>query len=289
MLIHSAKFNMPSIPFAVVTDSCELDRLADVVIAPDQNVPPSTAQKLLLDLYTPFDETLFIDSDCIVARPFYAELEEIRRFDFTPIIERVIGPDGSDEYIRDLRVALAAVGGVTYPKFNGGVYYMRKSKLATAVLTAARAYRRRAEELGLVPFDAGGAGDETAIGLALSSLRVEKLYRDGGRLMRTPTDYSGTLYIEPLGGGCSFRRPEGEVNPAICHFAGPYLRTPEYYLASLSVTTQRPVSRLPYSAKLYAYLWSAAQNATTFLMYKYSGAKKRIANMFSRPRYVQTE
>lgn len=111
ILSLSLKHNMPGLPIAVVSDNPRLASIAELVIPPLQGVAVGVVQKLYLDHYTPFEETLFIDSDCIVTRPFHEELDQIRQFDFSPAMERVTPRDGQDESITDLVKTLEMVGG----------------------------------------------------------------------------------------------------------------------------------------------------------------------------------
>ena len=58
----------PKLPFCVVTDQANAERLAgyyDVVRIIDPSYGKGVAQKLCVDRYSPFDETLFVDSDCV--------------------------------------------------------------------------------------------------------------------------------------------------------------------------------------------------------------------------------
>jgi hypothetical protein len=68
----------PLRPFAIVTDDSNAKDLAnyfDVVIPLNSAYGVGVVQKLNLDRYSPFDETLFVDSDCL----FYKSPERIWR------------------------------------------------------------------------------------------------------------------------------------------------------------------------------------------------------------------
>lgn len=276
LLAKSLRRNMPEIPLAVVSDDTSLGEFFDSVIPVDTSMPIATAQKLLVDRYSPFERTLFLDSDCIVCRPFHQELEAITTFDFSPILERMVGPDGTDEYVRDLRLALDLVGGTGFPKFNGGLYYFNRSDVAAQVFGKAREYFHDFRRLGIKPFDGGGPGDETVFALAMAHLGLRDLFVDGGRLMRTPTGLIGKIKLDPLGGGCTFRRKEGVVTPAICHFAGPFIFAPQYRLAELSLDAEKPISSLSRTQHLAAHLQSRRRLTTRFIRYKIDGLRKRM-------------
>jgi hypothetical protein len=276
ILSLSLRKNMPDVPLAIVTDCSRLSTIADFVIPPLTGVPAGVLQKAYLDRYTPFAETLFIDSDCIVTRPFFDELKEIRRFDFTPAMEKNTPPNGTDEYIEDLYAALTLVGGKEFPKFNGGVYFFREGELASSVFSNAREIHGRYREFGIKAFDKSGPGEETVFALALAKLGVTDLYHDGGRLMRTPTGLKGKIRIDPLGGGCSFERYDGTVSPAICHFAGPYIFSPEYRLAVYSLANEVPMKHIGLKTHVAARVASGADRARKFLNDKVHGLRKRL-------------
>jgi hypothetical protein len=276
ILSLSLRRNMPEVPIAIVTDSDELASYADCVITVDRSLPISTAQKLLLYKYSPFEETLFIDSDCVATRPFHTELERIRKYAFSPVIERLTPIDGSDEYVDDLRWTLNRVGGTAFPKFNGGLYFFSKTQQARDVFKLAQEYFWNHKSYRIRPFDRGGAGDETVIALALAHFGQLELHDDAGRLMRTPTGLKGRITIDPLGGGCSFEGVEGVVRPAICHFAGQYLLMPEYFLAGISLRSNTATKDLSLWQHLRANVSSFVAKLSRFLHYRVDGAKKRF-------------
>lgn len=281
-LSTSLRRSMPGIPIAIVSDSETLRPFCDIWIPVDSSMPVATAQKLLLDRYSPFEETLFIDSDCLAVRDFGDELDAMRRYPFTPIVDRLTAINGTDEYVEDLRAALTKIGGEAFPKFNGGVYYFRRSVEATAVFSAAREYFNEYRQYGLKVFDRGGPGDETVIALALAKLGFLELYRDGGRLMRTPTGLKGKLNIDPIAGYCHFERYDGLVHPAICHFAGPYLLMPEYRLAVASLRHGVPQRELPFTVRARATCAAWAAQIRQVIRYRIDGVRKRLVWAFSR-------
>lgn len=276
ILSLSLRRNMPGVKLAIISDSDALAAFADVIVPLDRSLPISTAQKLLLDRYTPFKKTLFIDSDCVVTRPFHDELAQISRHVVTPILEHWTPREGSDDYLDDLAFALDKVGGEAYPKFNGGVYYFEQTPLAREVFAFARMIFADYRAYGARAFDRGGAGDETVMALALAHYGMNDLYEDGGRLMRTPTGLKGRITIDPLGGGCMFERAGGVVRPAICHFAGEYLLTPEYRLSEICLRRGVSMPSLSPFDRASATLGAAAARVARFLRYKRDGLEKRI-------------
>jgi hypothetical protein len=221
----------------------------------------------------------------VVSRPFDDELTKIRNYEFSPIVDRWLGPSDSDPYVIDLAIALKMVRGSLFPKFNGGVYFFKSGELSKNIFAAARFYHRNAEVLGIRSFDKGGAGDETVLALAMARHGDDNAYSDEGRLMRTPTGLKGSIWIDPFGGGSRFERHDGIAEPAICHFAGPYQYTYAYASASWALRNNQPV--VPALRKLDLSQRAALSRAQQFLKYKWHGLGKRlnrIENVFRAPR-----
>ncbi|SHJ85442.1 hypothetical protein SAMN05444159_1693 [Bradyrhizobium lablabi] len=282
ILSLSLRRNMPGVPLAIVTDNDRLAASADVIVPPLSGIPVGVLQKAYLDQYTPFQETLFIDSDCIATRPFPNELEQIRKFEFTPAMEKFTALNGTDEYIDNLSEALKLVGGEQFPKFNGGIYFFRKGELSSSVFRIAREIHSDYRKYGIKAFDKSGPGEETVFALALAKLGMFDLYHDNGNLMRTPTGLKGKISIEPLGGGCTFERYDGVVSPAICHFAGPYLFSPEYRLAAYSLTNNVSIKDIDFRTRASAQFASIIDRTKKYLEYKIHGVKKRLRPQFAR-------
>lgn len=276
VLLLSLRLHMPDLKLAVVTDSDALRGFADVLLPVDRSFPISTAQKVIIDQYSPFSETLFIDSDCMVTRSFYEELAEIRKFEFTPVLEQWLNPSQSDQYFVDLKSTLKMIKGDRFAKFNGGIYYFKKSPVALRVFDVARDYYRNFEILGILPFDSGGAGDESVLALAMAHCGLTDLYNDGGKLMRTPVGVRGRFSIDPLGGGTRFEKYGKLVEPAICHFAGHYILKSEYLLAEASLRSKVRIEDLGIQVRFGARLISRLKRLERFLRYKVNGVKKRM-------------
>jgi hypothetical protein len=276
ILSLSLRRNMPGVPLAIVTDSQSLGASAGIIIPADSEIPVGVLHKVFLDKYTPFSETFFIDSDCVVARPFLEELEQIRKFDFTPAMEKLTPANGTDEYITDLPATLKLIGGKKYPKFNGGIYFFKDGELSSSVFRTAREIHSNYRKYGIKAFDRSGPGEETVIALALAKLGLLDLYHDEGRLMRTPTGLKGKILIDPLGGGCTFERYDGVVSPAICHFAGPYLLSVDYRLAAYSLEHNISVSEISAQIRVRARASSVFDRIRKYLGYKIHGVRKRL-------------
>jgi hypothetical protein len=229
-LALSLRLHMPNVPLAIVTDAEGPLSLFDEVIRLDKSRGMGLVQKVFMDSYSPFGQTLFIDSDCIVTRPFWGELEEIMRYSFT-VVGVTYHPDDKKNFI-DLGNTLLSLKIDRFPGFNGGIYYFTRDATSEKVFEYARDILGRWRSLGLRAFDSSGPNDEAVFGLAMEMAGAAAC-DDHGRLMRTPVAMIGPLKIEPLGGGTRFEKGDYEkgdyelVEPAICHFCG-FTHWPEY-------------------------------------------------------------
>lgn len=120
-------------PFYVITDKEgeeRLSKLFDGVIVID--LQRNTVDKLMFLKETPFDETIFIDADSSVVNDlnYVFDLFEKNGSDISAISRTVPLKDGEDGV--QFSASAAKELGITqdFPKFNGGVYYYRKSEAA---------------------------------------------------------------------------------------------------------------------------------------------------------------
>jgi len=126
----------------------------------------------------------------------------------------------------DVGEMCALLGVTSVPKFNGGLYYFRRSATAAAVFEYARSLIRRYDELGLRAFR-GGASDEPLLAIALATHGIAAV-DDGGTAMRTPIGIEGALDMDVFSGRCRFVKEGHTVSPAIVHFAGDFAETSVY-------------------------------------------------------------
>lgn len=69
-LAMSCKLNSPGIPLALITDSKDpsLKKYFDIIIPANPDYPKGIVHKIFISDYSPFEETVFIDGDCMVVR-----------------------------------------------------------------------------------------------------------------------------------------------------------------------------------------------------------------------------
>ena len=170
-----------------------------------------------MDEYTPYIETLFLDSDCVVCKDFSGQLGNIRKKEFSPVCATYLTENDSDPYIENLKETLQTLNSDIFPKFNGGLYYFRKGPLSSKVFHTAKEILAKSSLYGVKNFDLAGPNEETIFSLALAQLGFNDLYNDHGKFMQT-TNNIKNLKIYPINGHCSFTKHNVFVEPAICHF-----------------------------------------------------------------------
>jgi hypothetical protein len=213
-------------PFAIVTDDSNAKGLAnyfDVVIPLNSIYGLGVVQKLHLDRYSPFDETLFVDSDCI----FYKSPERIWRLyagkDFSVRGWRYL--TGLTEYekkrpyefVQNTPDFLRKNNITRLPHFNSGVVFFKKSETASNVFINARSVYEQRKTLGLVSFKNAPIADEPAFGVAMEICGVEMDPWDNHEGMETAINIECVYSINVLTGEAKFRK-NGDCDPVLIHF-----------------------------------------------------------------------
>ncbi|MEJ8801769.1 hypothetical protein [Pontibacter sp. H249] len=218
-LAKSLTLNMPSVSKAVITDSIdhEFHSYYDFVIPVDKGKGNGIIQKLYIYDYSPFDETIFIDVDCLVVREFNFLWTLFQNEDVSVIGRKVFSGKIWGSTIENFKAKL----NIEYLlSFNGGVYYFKKNKIAEQVFNKAKTLVTSYDELG-IDRHRGGINEEPLMSLAMGIFRMNSI--DDERLgMYTPVNLKGTINIDVLKGKCEFVKGDTLVSPAIMHFGGGY-------------------------------------------------------------------
>jgi len=224
-LARSIRLRDPGEAIAVVTDAAgrnrqRFDRLGVQVVSAEASFGSGVEQKLHLDTYSPFEETLFIDADCLVFRPLTAIWDRYRAArGFGVVAYGSLGPDDKHPAIRSLPTFLERAGIDSLPAFNGGIYYFDRSPEARAVFGSARKLFGRRKELGLEKFKNAAAADEPLIAAAMRRCGVEPLAWDESATMGTALDCFDRLGdIDVAAGRSTFQKLGHEVSPTVIHF-----------------------------------------------------------------------
>jgi hypothetical protein len=179
-------------------------------------------QKMFLDRYTPFEETLFIDSDSLVIHSLDVFWSTFAPVPFGVCGNRTLQAGDTDEAL-DVPFILDHFKLTSLPKFNGGTYYFKRTPEAAAVFTTARELLDRSTELrfptvaiGTSPY--AGPTDEAlySVAMAIHGLTVTNMGPGG---MWTAIDSATDLSLDVSKGTCSFVKRGRLVVPDILHLA----------------------------------------------------------------------
>lgn len=209
----------PDIPRAVFSQSSdpELHRLFTVVdsFPPGMHaVPEGFEVKLHLDQLAPFEETIFIDADCLAFR----SLEPAwRLFENSSVgvlgrRTRVATPwyEDSDEVRRQFSID-------EFPTFNGGMYFIRRDGVSAAIFETARRLVPRFDELRMVRMR-GHKADEPLLALSLAIHGVRAVDDTSSPLMRTLGNTQGGIVADAMSGACRIIKNGEQLSPAVLHF-----------------------------------------------------------------------
>lgn len=221
-LARCLRLHAPDTPRVVVTDAPdvpELRRHYDEVVPLRPELGEVFLQKLHLHRYTPFERTLYIDSDSLVVEPLDHVWEAFRGRPFG-----VVGRQAWWNHWFDPKRLPGERRHDRYPVFNGGLLYLGPG--GGDVLDDAASMLGHYDEWGLVR-NGDHVSDEPLISIAMACAGLEAV-EDGGRIMRTLAGLQGPLRVDVFRAGASYRKYDEDVRPAVVHFAAGAWRQLEY-------------------------------------------------------------
>jgi hypothetical protein len=268
----------PLRPFAVVTDDGNAKGLGhyfDVVIPLNSTYGVGVVQKLSLDRYSPFDETLFVDSDCI----FYKSPERIWNL-YASNDFRIRGwryltgrteyeKERPYEFVENMPDFLRQNNISRFPHFNGGVFFFRKSKIASQIFNTARSVYERRTTLGLIPFKNAPIADEPAFAVAMVIAGVDMDPWNNHEGMETAIDMEDIHSLNVLRGKARFRKNGADCDPVLIHFNVD---------AQNGRTYNREVARLEFENSRFRFLYVEMAVAIRF----WASLIKRTKGFFKR-------
>ena len=218
-LARSLMWHTPSVPRAVVTDSSdpELHDLFTYRIDYRPEYGTNVRQKMYIDRYSPFEKTLFVDSDSLATRGLNSFWSAFQSVPFGVCGARLLRAGEVDEHL-DVDFVMERFGLAGLPKFNGGTYYFNRSREATALFTTARDLLNRSADLKFGDFRGDGPNDESlySVAMAIHGLTGTDM-GDGG--MRTLINSTSPLIVDIPRGICTFVKRGRVLTPDIIHFA----------------------------------------------------------------------
>jgi hypothetical protein len=221
-LAHSLQLHAPHLPRTLITDSKnpEIRGLFTDVIPYRPEYGSGVRQKLFLDCYSPYEQTLFIDSDCLV-------LGNLEAF-WSAFADQYFGVPGHKYLYKgsthpslDLNYVLETFQLKAIPKFNGGTYYFNRSPEATEFFETVRDILDKWRTFRICDFRRGGPNDEDVYALAMAVHHIGPTSMGSGG-MWTPIGYKGPLLLDALRGTCSFEKEGMKLSPEIIHFPWEY-------------------------------------------------------------------
>lgn len=262
----SLALHAPHLSRTVVTDSSDpqLRSLFTSVIPHRPEFGSGVRQKLYLDQYSPYDETLFIDSDCLVLGNLDAFWAAFAGQTFGVPGFRYLRKGSVDPFI-DVDFVLDHLHISALPKFNGGTYYFTRSAKASAFFESARQIMDDWRELRLAPFRRNGPNDESVYSVAMAMHGLSLTYM-GSVGMWTPCGYRGKLSLDGIHGTCSFEK-EGEIRtPEVVHFPGEYIYCFPYVRECARIRRKLGQGRENVAALARSYalsvLWQCSRRST---------------------------
>lgn len=218
-LALSLRLHSPSLPLAVVTDRPAdplLGSLFDHVVPLPPGTLPDCRAKLDLDLHSPFERTLYLDSDSLAFRDVSFVLERHRGRDIVVLGRQIM----EGYWYGDVPTLCRLAGSSSIPQFNGGVLCFADTDVTRAVFERARGLADRYDELGLARFN-GGISDEPLLAVALAGHGVTADPRDGDTSVSL-LGLQGEPDLNITDGRASFVKNGRHVAPAVVHFAAQY-------------------------------------------------------------------
>jgi hypothetical protein len=211
------------IKFILVTDfalSLPID-LADKIEVKQINtndVGEGFSSKLYLDKLAPEGQTLFIDSDCLIFDKLDFVFDRFRGHAVSVVGNYI----AKGEWFGDIENICNKFNVPHIPKFSGGIYYVQKGEMATAVYEKARELEKRYDEIGFVRLR-NKPNDEVLMALAMQ-LYGQNPIADDQAIMSDMQAYPGKYEINVITGKrwLSNQSASQKISPAVVHFLGDY-------------------------------------------------------------------
>ncbi|MCX6018927.1 MAG: hypothetical protein NTZ50_10585 [Chloroflexi bacterium] len=217
-LARSIRLRDPHLSLAVATDldAALFEGMYDVVIPWKFDHSAGFLYKLEIAAMSPFDTTVYLDTDMLVfgsLQPVF----EIFESDAFGVFGR---NDPAPSYFEDMNLIRAALPAPTYPKFNGGLYYCEKGESIESLLRAARAWHVCYDALR-IKYDRGMESDEALLSLAMvqAGMRARQTQIDG--VYYNPIWPDGcAVETDVIGGVCEQVTNAGRERRAVLHYYG---------------------------------------------------------------------
>jgi len=224
--------------FRIVTDNKEslpddVLKWADILSIKPGEFGLGFSTKLHLDKLVDEGQTLFIDSDCLI----YGRLDRVfEKFKGHPV--SVIGNYIAEgEWFGNVADVCRQFNVRHLPKFNGGIYYLKKGEIATKVYETARSLEKRYDEIGFVRLR-NRPNDEVLMALAME-LNGQATIADDGSILAEFVNFQSGIKSDLLNGIAElYNDPQKHTyqknwhltvgKPVIVHYLGHYNQVMPY-------------------------------------------------------------
>ena len=241
-LARSMRLHNPDIPIAVGTD---LDPrfflgLFDAVV-PWKFQRRGFLSKLDMYDISPFEKTLFLDSDIIVWRPLSMVFDRFAGEPFAVMQDDE--PRGT--WYENLERLRSEFGEVERIRFNGGLYYFEKCDAAERLFRDVASIETRYDDLGVERLY-GKLSDEPMFGLIMSREGIA-VTADHSRAywIATTWPHGKPYYIDSVAGECWHLEGKEKVHRVMMHFYGGAVNSYRYRREALrlALVGRYPVQR----------------------------------------------
>jgi hypothetical protein len=212
-LALSAMLNSPQTVRAVVTDNPQvLENFFDIIIPYDSARGNPFAAKTRLNLYTPFEKTLFLDADSLVIHNLDSYWKSISNRHFAYAGSLIT----SGVWYVEVEKTLAQFGLAWLPKFNSGMFLFDKSDEANRIFDMAFALMQNG--LGVDFFRSKMLPDEPFLAISLAQNNAPP-FDDYGRFSRTLID-AKKIRLNTVKRTAFFIKRGKAVFPLVVHLCG---------------------------------------------------------------------
>lgn len=221
-LAVSMRYYNPNICVAVVTDnpSEELSKLFDIVVDYNQKYGIGVSQKLHIDLYTPFEETVFIDSDCLL----FDDPIKLWNYFKTDCGIGIMGTEylceNDTHYsIKDLKSFLKQLNIKKMQYINTGIIYFNQSNTAKSIFKDAREIYENRNMLPFSKFKTAPLNDEPVFSAAMEKNNIQGVTWDEVNIMGFASGKTKHLSsLNVLKSKNTFIRDKLTCHPILIHF-----------------------------------------------------------------------
>lgn len=214
--------------------------------------------KLDLDRYSDYEQTLFIDADCLLVGPLHSLFDSLQGSQFTAFGRN----ETSGEWFGDIESRTIEAGVSSIPVFVGAVYYFENTGKARSVFEKARLFAPGYDAMGIVRLrERMNEEPLISLGMAAAGLMAKP---DDGTAKCDVMGFEGPFQIDVLAGKAAFLRPRidfflapqitGVGQPLIVHFNDSFSQMWEYRLEALSLKLHFLYGIPKTSARMFAVL-----------------------------------